>query len=137
MKKIAAEWLKAAKDDLDVIEKIVSCDHLTHIVAFHAQQCMEKSFKAVIEEFEIGAFRIHHLQKLYEHVKDHISIEIQDVLIEKLDKLYTDSRYPGELGLLPDGRPDKEEAQRFYQAAKETYDFVKNKLELRDSHSGV
>lgn len=42
MKKLTEEWLKAAKDDLDVIERILSAAHLSHIVAFHAQQCVEK-----------------------------------------------------------------------------------------------
>ena len=49
MKEMTKEWLKAAKDDLDVIEKIIEIDHLTNMVAFHAQQAVEKSFNAVLE----------------------------------------------------------------------------------------
>ena len=45
MKKLTEEWLRAAKDDLDVIEKILGEAHLSHITAFHAQQCIEKAFK--------------------------------------------------------------------------------------------
>ncbi len=37
MKDITNEWLKAAKDDLDTIEELIDKDHLTNIVAFHAQ----------------------------------------------------------------------------------------------------
>ncbi len=39
MKEITEQWLKAAKDDLHVINKIISDEHLTHIVAFHSRQC--------------------------------------------------------------------------------------------------
>jgi len=38
MKKLTEEWLKAAIDDLNVIERIIDDVHLSHIVAFHAQQ---------------------------------------------------------------------------------------------------
>jgi HEPN domain-containing protein len=53
MKKLTEEWLRAAKDDLDVMEKILGEAHLSHITAFHAQQCIEKVFKAVYEEHGI------------------------------------------------------------------------------------
>ena len=46
MKPSTQEWLSRAKDDLDVAEKIQDCPHLTNMVAFHAQQAIEKSFKA-------------------------------------------------------------------------------------------
>jgi HEPN domain-containing protein len=51
MKKISEEWLKAAKDDLRVADKIIADETLTHMVAFHSQQCIEKSLKAVMEEY--------------------------------------------------------------------------------------
>ncbi|RJQ64993.1 MAG: nucleotidyltransferase domain-containing protein [Desulfobacteraceae bacterium] len=35
---LTEEWLKAADDDLRVIEKIGSDEFLTHMVAFHSQQ---------------------------------------------------------------------------------------------------
>ena len=53
MKKISDEWLKAAKDDLRVADKIIADETLTHMVAFHSQQCIEKSLKAVMEEYGI------------------------------------------------------------------------------------
>jgi hypothetical protein len=54
MRTFTKEWLKASKDDLLAIEELVDNPHLTHIVAFHAQQCVEKSMKAIIEENELG-----------------------------------------------------------------------------------
>lgn len=41
MKKLTEAWLRAAQDDLDVIDRILLDEHLTHIVAFHAQQSLE------------------------------------------------------------------------------------------------
>ena len=48
MKKISDEWLKAAADDLSVIAKIISDDHLTHMVAFHSQQAIENAVNTVV-----------------------------------------------------------------------------------------
>ena len=114
MKKISDEWLKAAADDLSVIAKIISDDHLTHMVAFHSQQAIEKSLKAVMEEFEIDQIKIHNLERLLELVSGHIKPEINIMIIEKLDKLYIDARYPADLGLLPDGKPTIDDARILY-----------------------
>ncbi len=43
MKRLTEEWLRAARDDLQVAEKILDSPQLTHMAAFHAQQCVEKS----------------------------------------------------------------------------------------------
>ena len=128
MKKISEEWLKAARDDLYVVEKIISDEGLTHMVAFHSQQCVEKSLKAVIEEYDLGMARIHNLERLFEIVRRHVEIDVDIVLIEKLDKLYIDSRYPADFGLLPDGKPDREDAEEFYNVAKSVYEIVKTRL---------
>jgi HEPN domain-containing protein len=55
MKEVTEEWLRAASDDLLVIDRIASEEHLAHMVAFHSQQCIEKSLKAVIEEYGLIA----------------------------------------------------------------------------------
>lgn len=128
MKQITKEWMSAAKDDLNVIEKIIDDEHLSHIVAFHSQQCIEKVFKAIIEEYEIGLIRTHKLLRLYELVKDHITMEIDLVLLEKLDKLYVDSRYPGNLGLLPNGKPSLKDTKKFYIFSNDIYSSIEQYL---------
>ncbi len=99
MKKISKEWLKASKDDLLLINEIINLDHLTHLVAFHSQQAIEKSLKAVLEEKADRVPKIHSLEKLMHEVKKFINIEVDKDIILELDKLYIDSRYPGDLGL--------------------------------------
>jgi HEPN domain-containing protein len=129
MKKVTEEWLKAAADDLRVIEKISSDDDLTHMVAFHSQQCIEKSLKAVIEDYEIGSIRIHNLERLFEIVRDHVPIDPDSVLTAMLDKLYIDARYPGDLGLLPGGKPTVKHAEKFHAFARSVYETIKKELE--------
>ncbi len=129
MKKTSEQWLKAAEDDLRVLARIASDEYLTHMMAFHSQQCIEKSLKAIIEEYELGHIRVHNLSRLFEIVRPKATFDADMVLIEKLDKLYIDARYPGELGLLPNGKPTREDAQRFYHFAQSLHDQIRQMLE--------
>ncbi len=52
MKKQTEYWLKMAKDDLEVISEIIDRKDLTHMVAFHSQQAVEKSLKAALQRKE-------------------------------------------------------------------------------------
>jgi HEPN domain-containing protein len=128
MKETTEQWLTAAVDDLRVVARIASDDDLTHMVAFHSQQCIEKCCKAVIEEYELGHVRIHNLGRLFEIVRPKVPLEADVVLIEKMDKLYIDARYPGELGLLPGGKPTQADAQEFYACARSIYEQVEQAL---------
>ena len=125
MKAITGEWLKNAESDLILISKIIQEENLSHLAAFHAQQAIEKSFKAVIEEFEIGQFKTHSLENLYEKVKDIISLTFKTDLLILLDQLYIDARYPGDMGLLPEGKPSLSDVQEFYELGLEIYDKVR------------
>jgi HEPN domain-containing protein len=116
MRAFTKEWLKAANDDLLTIHEIMNNAFLTHIVAFHAQQCIEKAFKAILEEHEIDTPKIHSLIKLSKLLP--ISIQnIDAIMLERLDELYIESRYPGDMGLLPYGKPTPKDAKEFYSVA--------------------
>jgi HEPN domain-containing protein len=96
---------------------------LTHLVAFHAQQAIEKSLKSLLESRNQDVPKTHSLNRLFALIADNIQ-EIPAELIHTLDGLYIDSRYPGEFGLLPDGKPSLEDAQLFYDFAVTTYQAV-------------
>ena len=131
MKPITQAWLDRALDDLNAIQQMVELEHLTNIVAFHAQQAIEKTLKAIIEEAEIGLVKTHNLTRLYALVKPHYNL-IQDIdTLEQLDAVYTESRYPDDIGLLPYGKPTIEESLHFYNFAKRFYEQVKVKLETQ------
>jgi HEPN domain-containing protein len=134
MKPVTEEWFNKAQDDLDVIKKIINDEHLTNMVAFHAQQVIEKSFKAIVEEFEIGFIRTHNLEKLYGDVKDKLDFHIALDTLKELDKVYIDSRYPSALGFLPYGKPTIDAAERFYDFASNIYGKTKGLLVLRSTN---
>ena len=82
---------------------------------------MEKSFKSVIEEFDLGFVKTHSLSTLLGRIESKIVFKVDMDMLILLDQLYLDSRYPGELGLLPDGYPSLEQSKRFYEFASDIF----------------
>ena len=83
MKNMSHEWLKAARDDLLLMEDILNRDYLTHMVAFHAQQCIEKCLKAVLEEYKIEIPKIHKLVTLSGIVENKIPFHADYEMLKK------------------------------------------------------
>ncbi len=119
MKQLTKDWLNAAEDDLSTAEILLTNPILTNIIAFHSQQAVEKSLKAIIEEFSISSIKTHNLQSLLIKIEKIIPFPVNDLIISELDRLYIDSRYPGDLGLMPHGKPSLEEAEMYYLEALE------------------
>lgn len=116
----AKEWLKAAYSDLRSIEHIINDSFLTHVVAFHSQQAIEKSFKAIMENSSIFVPKVHKLESLVSKID--IELEFNAEILETLDLLYIESRYPGDMGLLPHGKPALKDAEEFYDVAKSIFE---------------
>jgi HEPN domain-containing protein len=119
-REMAIEWLKSAESDIETIEEIIENGNLTHIVAFHSQQCVEKSIKAILEFYEINVPKTHSVLKLSKLAEGYFDIEDKE-MADELDKLYIDARYPGDFGLLPDGKPTLDKAATFYRFVKKIY----------------
>lgn len=117
MKQTTKEWIAAAQDDLLSAKTLIKELRLTHIVAFHCQQCIEKSLKAVIEEQDKNPFKSHDLIRLNDHAQVELN-EKETVLLAIMNEVYIDSRYPGEMGLMPHGKPTEKEASGFISFAE-------------------
>ena len=127
-KKQAREWLLSAYADLKNIQYILNDEFLTHVVAFHSQQAIEKSLKATLEDGDKDVPKVHKLQNLISKVD--LSIDVNDEIIMILDELYIESRYPGDMGLLPNGKPRVEDAKEFYAFASSLFEDVCKMLEI-------
>lgn len=114
---IAKEWLLSALADLKSIQHIIADVFLTHMVAFHGQQCVEKCFKAVLEYNGKNVPKFHSTLKLYGLIKSELPLDVDTDILSDFDDLYINARYPGEFGLLPYGKPSLEHAQEFYNVS--------------------
>ena len=124
MKKQAKEWLKFAKIDLQSSETLIEDESLSTSAAFHVQQCVEKSLKALLELYNEKVPRVHDLIKLKKQVEeiDTKNIKINEEIIDQINQVYIDTRYPADFGLLPDGNPSKERIVKFIEEAKSIYE---------------
>ena len=88
MRRQAKAWMDSARDDLGVVEEIIDREDLTHMAAFHCQQAIEKSFKAVLEEYEQTVPRIHDLITLLNKVEKYVRLMVKVDLLNQLNELY-------------------------------------------------
>ena len=103
MKTVTSEWLSHAWKDIEAAKRLVEVEHLTGIAAFHAQQAVEKSLKAIIEESKLGLRKTHDVERLNIITEDCLSLDKE--MLEQLNTVYLDARYPAALGLMPGGLP--------------------------------
>ena len=129
MKQITRDWLESASLDIESIKYLLQNERLASPVAFHAQQAIEKSLKALIEEYGDRVPKVHSLSKLFEICSIYIDLQFDDDLVIALDSLYIESRYPGDFGLLPEGKPSIKQVQLFNDFAQRVYEIVKLRLE--------
>ncbi len=114
MKQTTKNWFALAEDDLLAAKTLAGEDRLTNLVSFHCQQCLEKCFKAIIEEKDKPSIKSHDLLRLQLNASVKLS-DSETILLSMINEVYIDSRYPGELGLLPNGKPTLSEAEAFIQ----------------------
>jgi HEPN domain-containing protein len=99
------------------------------VVAFHAQQAVEKVFKAVMLENEMQVPRIHNLMRLYALISPFLNFTINESDLDALDSVYIASRYPVELGLITSGKPTLKESEALYQIANHIFLSISEFLE--------
>jgi HEPN domain-containing protein len=121
MKETTKDWFMAAEDDLLSAKTLISEERLTNIVAFHCQQCIEKSLKGIIEEQNKPSVKSHDLLRLRDIAGISLS-EQETIILEIINEVYIDARYPADLGLMPNGKPTTEEAETFISFTENLHD---------------
>ena len=120
MKKQVEDWIQLADKDLYAAEIILKNEYpLTNIVAFHCQQAIEKYLKAFLIEKGIPVIKTHDLITLNGVIKEMNDLGIDEKKLIIINEVYIESRYPGELGLLPDGMLSEEQVKEFVAYAQE------------------
>ena len=114
MKQTTKDWLILAEEDLLAAKTLAREERLTNLVSFHCQQCIEKCFKAIIEEQNKPFIKSHDLIRLQLNANIHLS-DSEAILLGLINEVYIDARYPGDLGLLPHGKPTLSEIEIFIQ----------------------
>jgi HEPN domain-containing protein len=129
MKKQVENWVLLADNDLYAAEIIFKDNYpLTNIVAFHCQQAIEKYLKAYLIEKDVSLLKTHDLIRLNDMAKEIKDLGIDEKKLTVINEVYGESRYPGELGLLPGGMPTDKQAKEFIEYANEIKTKINNEL---------
>ncbi len=134
MKKRVKEWVKYSKLDLDSALKLLESPELTQSAAFHCQQSIEKALKALIEEKINKVPRTHDLEKLYGLIEEYgIKLKIDEDILDQVNDVYIETRYPSDLGLVPEGIPKVETIKYFYDLSESIYKQVIEILNIQQA----
>ena len=118
--KLPELWLQYASDDLKSA-KVLLTEGVYNMACFHAQQTVEKLFKAFIAAYDKPIPRTHNLIRLNKICEDLYGdkLEFDNDKLILLNDIYIDSRYPADFGVLPSGQPGEQEANTAYSHAKD------------------
>ena len=129
MKELAERWLSYADADRQACNQLIGSPGLESIVAFHSQQTIEKSYKALLVYIDENPPRVHDLTRLVSLVMARIDDPTYDAnLLARISQYYTQSRYP--LTIEADGKstPSAEETRAMVDHANRVYEFVKETI---------
>jgi len=129
MKKQVENWLLLADKDISAAGILLKNEYpLTNIVAFHCQQAIEKYLKAFLIEKDIPVIKTHDLIKLNSMVNEVTNFGLDEKELITINEVYIESRYPGELGLIPDGMPSFKQAKGFFEFAEKVKNLIKKEI---------
>lgn len=129
MKELADRWLSYANTDREACSQLLGSPGLESIVAFHCQQTIEESYKALLVLFDQSPPRIHDLTRLAGFVTALIDDPTFDpVVLARITQYYTQSRYPLTMEADEKAIPAVEETREMVVHANHVFDFAKETL---------
>ena len=128
MKKLAKAWLEFARSDVEAARHLANAEGLRRVASFHCQQCIEKSFKALLEDHDKPVPRIHDLITLHGLINELSPIDVDEDILRQINDTYIDTRYPmtgpDDVG----SEPSSDKVQKFIGITTTVFDTVFRKI---------
>ena len=124
------QWLTKAEHDRIIIQQGMDRpehEWVTDVLCFHAQQVVEKAFKAYLIFLEQDPPRTHSLEMLIEAIRS-VSPEYPEFDLGDLTAFAVQSRYPDELI-----EPDASEAKHYAELAERVLEDIQHRIGLHGS----
>ncbi len=95
-KEIAEKWLRRAYTDLRVAEKLLEIGEEPWVIAFHAQQAVEKALKAYLALHNKHFGKVHNIARLIDLCMevDRDFNRLYEIGVDELYPLAIEARYP-------------------------------------------
>jgi HEPN domain-containing protein len=118
IRRLVAEWIRIADLDFNTVVRLSAEDPFRDIVAFHAQQAVEKYLKALLTRRQIEFPKTHEIRRLLELLSP-VEMELANALGDAkwLEPFGVEIRYPSDR---PETLPgDQERALQLAQMARD------------------
>lgn len=128
MRAEAEQWLRAAERDLQAAALLLEAQ-IFEYCAFHCQQAVEKGMKALLADHGRAERTHSSIQMMVELERIGLRFpEGMETDLRRLDRSFTDSRYPSGIGAAPQDLYDKREAEEHLGWARRAMEFVRSNL---------
>lgn len=97
MNELAESWLRFARNDLNLAKQAAASNELGGLAAFHCQQAVEKSLKALLVLAGAQPPRVHDLLRLWKLVHPVYRLAEDLELLGDIGEFYVDGRYPASI----------------------------------------
>jgi len=126
---IAEKWLRKAYTDLRVAEKLLEIGEEPWVIAFHAQQAVEKALKAYLVLHNKHFGKVHDIARLIDLCTevDQDFNQLYKLDVDELYPLAIEARYP-DTGV----EVTVDEAEEAVRKAKLALEFTLNKIKGRE-----
>lgn len=115
--KVLRRWLRYAKDDLQVAEIVLEHSSIPRTACFHAQQCAEKSIKAIFVYLQVEFPFTHDLNRLRDLLPEGWAVKESFPDLGELSIWAVEPRYPGDVI-----ESSHQDAQHAVQQARDVYE---------------
>ena len=130
MKELARRWLTFADKDRQTCEQIKDSQGLRAIAAFHTQQMIEKSLKAILVCQGQNPPRIHDLVRLAALVSAATGeLVVNADELERINQYYTFSRYPQAFQTNDSEQPSARELESMISIGRKILDQARQLVE--------
>lgn len=116
-------WLEFAKEDYETIQSLQNTN-LFRSICFHAQQTVEKILKAYLSSVDKQIPRSHDISRLFLETGLDLPENVLQKDLEFLSSIYIETRYPPDIGLLPEGNPQEADANRAIKNAETLFKYI-------------
>lgn len=118
------EWIDKAEGDYRAMQQLHDASApVFEAIGFHAQQCVEKYMKALLQSAGISFPRTHDLEALLEVLANEKELQARGEDIALLSRFAVDVRYPGVV-------PDEDEVQEAVQICTDLRTVIRHRLRL-------
>ncbi len=127
MNVLVKEWIKKAEGDYNTALREYRARNTPNYDAagFHAQQCIEKYLKAILQKHNKPFLKIHDLLTLMESCRTFVpEVELHKELLAFLNQFSVAFRYPGEFA-------NREQAKKAIKAMKIIVKILQSHLEFK------